>query len=354
MKKWALLVSLAGALALSLVGFAGCDGGDTPPDDGPHTHSFVNGKCECGAYEVDFITMLPMAQDLQATCDEQGTVERMTYQTRSYALESLPENAGQELPMEKELLVYLPYGYDASASYDIVYLMHGTGDNQTYWLEKMGTTTRNVLDNMIKEGKCEPTIFVCPTYYSVPEGYPGYDLSTNDWMNSDPNADLWPMHFWQELRGDIIPAVESKYATYAEGDVSEENLIATRDHRAFAGLSRGSMTTVNSGMMHCADLFSYIGSYSGIWADFDDFKAALEGEFAEYDFKYWYNGSGTADTTGDAINNQTAFLEQVLAEMPDKFVDGENLAFIVFPGGSHAYNCWLIDLYNSMLVFFKQ
>ena len=27
-----------------------------------------------------------------------------------------------------------------------------------------------------------------------------------------------------------------------EGDVSEANLIATRDHRAFAGLSRGSMT----------------------------------------------------------------------------------------------------------------
>ncbi len=353
MKKLALLLGIAGILAASAFGFVGCDENETPPDDGKHTHSYVDGVCECGKYEADFITMLPMAQDLQAACDEQGTVERITYQTRSYALESLPENAGKELPMEKEALIYLPYGYDASQSYNIVYLMHGTGDNQVYWLEKMGTTTRNVLDNMIKDGKCEPTIFVCPTYYSVPEGYPGYDLSTNDWMNSDPNADLWPMHFWQELRSDVIPVVEAKYATYAEGDVSEENLIATRDHRAFAGLSRGSMTVVNSGMMHCLDLISTFGSYSGIWAEFEDFKAALEGEFAEYSVNYWYNGSGTADTTGGAIDNQTEFVNQALEQMPDRFKDGKNLAFTIIPGGSHAYNCWLIDLYNSMLVFFK-
>ena len=354
MKKIALLLGLVSIFSASLFAFAACGEEKGPDNGGKHEHVYVDGKCECGRYEVDFLTSLPMSQSLQAACDQQGTVERMTYETRSYALESLAENEGKELPMEKELLVYLPYGYDESKQYDVVYLMHGTGDNQEYWLEKMGTTTRNVLDNMIKDGKCEPTIFVCPTYYSVPEGYPGYDLSTNDWMNSDPNADLWPMHFWQELRGDIIPAVEAEYSTYAGGDVSEANLIATRDHRAFAGLSRGSMTTVNSGMMHCADLFAYIGSYSGIWADFDDFKTALEGEFAEYEFKYWYNGSGTADTVGGAIDNQTEFIENALEQMPDKFQDGKNLAFIVFAGGSHAYNCWIMDLYNSMLVFFKQ
>ena len=28
--------------------------------------------------------------------------------------------------------------------------------------------------------------------------------------------------------------------------------------------------------------------------------------------------------------------------------------WICFKGGSHAYNCWLPHLYNSMLVFFKK
>lgn len=61
-------------------------------------------------------------------------------------------------------------------------------------------------------------------------------------------------------------------------NVSEENLQNTRDHRGFAGLSRGSKTTVNSGMMHCADLFAYIGSYSGAWADVEEFKKILNQE----------------------------------------------------------------------------
>jgi enterochelin esterase-like enzyme len=40
--------------------------------------------------------------------------------------------------------------------------------------------------------------------------------------------------------------------------------------------------------------------------------------------------------------------------MPDRFVDGENFAWISFKGGAHAYNCWLPDLYNSLLVFFTK
>ena len=72
MKKLALLLGIAGILAASAFGFVGCDEKETPPDDGAHTHSYVDGICECGKYEADFITMLPMAQDLQAACDEQG------------------------------------------------------------------------------------------------------------------------------------------------------------------------------------------------------------------------------------------------------------------------------------------
>ena len=63
-------------------------------------------------------------------------------------------------------------------------------------------------------------------------------------------------HFRYELRRDLIPAVESAFSTWTEGDVSEENLVKTRSHRAFAGLSLGSMTTYRAAFYNNFALFS--------------------------------------------------------------------------------------------------
>ena len=43
----------------------------------------------------------------------------------------------------------------------------------------------------------------------------------------------------------------------------------------------------------------------------------------------------------------------IRANMTDKFVGGKNFAYIIVPGGSHAYNCRIMGLYNCMLVFYK-
>ncbi len=40
--------------------------------------------------------------------------------------------------------------------------------------------------------------------------------------------------------------------------------------------------------------------------------------------------------------------------MSDRFEDGENLVWVNFKGSTHACNCWLPDLYNSLLVFFTK
>ena len=65
--------------------------------------------------------------------------------------------------------------------------------------------------------------------------------------------------------------------------MSEENLIATRDHRAFAGLSRGSMTVARSGMTDNADLFAYFGMYSWAWQKPEAFEKAMTEDFADYE-----------------------------------------------------------------------
>ena len=102
---------------------------------------------------------------------------------------------------------------------------------------------------MVANGVCEPCIIVTPTYYRGD--------------NNEENPEYFTENFHKELRRDLIPAIEKQYSTYAAGNVSEENLIATREHRAFAGLSLGSMTTYRAAFYHNYDLFAWYGPFSG-------------------------------------------------------------------------------------------
>lgn len=316
-------------------------------------------------YEWSFIKKIPMKPKYTEEVEHKGTVEKLTYTTHSYAMEAVAAGTVQkaaddndttdaidakllcgdqtEFLMEKELYVYLPYGYDPSVKYNVVYALHGTEGSAEYWIgeNSMGLTTRKVLDRMIDTGECAPFILVTPSYYSIPEDKAEFFTD----FYAEPLANVWPMYFWMELENEIMPLVESTYSVYS----TEED---ARDHRGFVGLSRGSMTTVNSVMTHCLERFSYFGTFSGIWCDFDGFKATLESEeYKDLDIKFWYSGNGTADFS---LPNHEAFRDRALTEMSDRFVDGENFAWVNFKGGAHAYNCWLPDLYNSMLVFFTK
>lgn len=316
-------------------------------------------------YRWDFMKKNGSIDDLKAECDQKGTVVSLEYDTPAYAVNDL---LGLDETLHKKMTIYLPYGYDETKQYNVLYLLHGTegdadGPMEEFWLVQWGDQTCNVLDNMIKNGLCEPLIVVAPTYYSRVEGHPlggaeaeALAAKLNDsYVSGEGEGDereqnIWPNYFGQELRNNIIPAVESQYLTYANKDVSEENLIATREHRAFAGLSRGAMTVARSGLTQNADIFAWFGSFSGAWQDFDNFKAALEGPFKDYEIKFWFNGNGKGDF---ALDNHTEFCEKALTEMPDKFVDGENYAFVTLRDGGHMYLSWIVDLYNSLLVFFK-
>lgn len=310
-------------------------------------------------YEWPFISQVPMDEALTAPVEHRGTVETLTYTTHSYALEAVaagecPEVepadreaicGGQtEFVMEKKLYVYLPYGYDASRQYNVVYALHGTDGHEDYWLgdTETGRTTQALLDRMIDTGLCEPCIVVSPTYYSIPADKAEH--FTDLWYG-DPLADVWPMYFWKEMRSEILPLIDANYSTFG----GEED---ARDHRAFAGLSRGAKTTVNSIMLHCLEDFSYFGCFSGAWCDKALFQQTLEGEaYQDLDIKFWYNGNGTGDF---ALANHEDFCDFVLNEMFDRFEDGENFVWVNLRGGAHAYNSWLPDLYNSLLVFFTK
>ena len=171
--------------------------------------------------------------------------------------------------------------------------MHGGGDDENYWLMELsdrthGKTTMRVLDHMIEDGLCEPLIVVTPTFYADVEGVEPtqeqIDAVCAQIGESHYNSmsGLYTWYFGDEFRNNIIPAVESKYLTYANKDVSEENLIATRDHRAYCGLSMGSVTSFHGVLMRNFDVIGWCGSWSGSLTDEALFRTMLEEKYADY------------------------------------------------------------------------
>ena len=136
------------------------------------------------------------------------------------------------------LYVYLPYGYDKNKKYNIFYLMHGGGENETTVFGN-DVKIQNALDNLIKQGVIEPTIVVAPTFNKC-------EAAT----------------FWKEFRESVVQFVESKYSTYANGVTTLESLQASRMHRAYGGFSMGSLSVWNV-FANCLDIVGYYMPLSG-------------------------------------------------------------------------------------------
>lgn len=258
-------------------------------------------------------------------CDQPGTVEEIVYQTKAYATD--------QRDVEKRALVYLPYGYDGSRPYNILYLMHGTGDDENYWLSTHGYN-KVMLDNLIANGDIGPLIVVTPTFYVEDDCMDGLDALTYS--------------FREELRGDLMPAVESRYSTYAER-CDEEGFSASRDHRAFAGLSRGAVTTCHAAFCGSLDYFSWFGMFSAFRTSEDYLRQTIQSEkFADYTINYLYMTSGNFDF---ALPAQVSGY-QMLVGMEPRLVYGVNTLFEVFPMRYHSMGNWHLALYNYLQKIF--
>jgi len=160
---------------------------------------------------------------------------------------------------DKFARVYLPYGYDpddTETKYNILYYQHPNAGTPNSLFDKTFASpgratanTLNMLNNMF-EGEhavLDKYIIVCPTFYfdlaedmtdRVPDDQPAGDGFTSE------DGTSIPANYYLEVVEDLIPAVESQLNVYCT-DFSDEGIRETREHRAFAGYSRGSMYTWN-------------------------------------------------------------------------------------------------------------
>lgn len=254
-----------------------------------------------------------------------GTVEEVVYNTKAYATD--------ERDVKKTAYVYLPYGYDSEKEYNILYLMHGTGDDEKYWL-KTNPYNKIMLDNMIADGDIQPLIVVTPTFYVEDDCADDLDQLTYS--------------FAKELRNDLMPEIESSYSTYAKS-ADDKGFSESRDHRAFAGLSRGAVTTYHSAICQSLDYFSWFGTFSGSRTDAQQFQDTIQsGTFADLPIHYLYVASGNFDF---ALPGQVQDY-QALLDIEPRLRAGVNTCFDVFPMRYHSMGNWHLALYNYLQKIF--
>jgi len=292
---------------------------------------------EGAANEKVFIAL---PDEYKGESQQQGTIESVEYSVANLS-------KGTDV---KKLNVYLPYGYDDSntnTKYNVLYLMHGGGENENLLFGGPGQSKemKRILDNMIEKGDIEPLIVVTPTF------------------NGGKNDTAL---FHEELMNDVVPLVETRYCTHVgSGDL--DDLKATREHRAFGGFSMGSVTTWYI-YINCLDYFKYFLPLSGdCWAITQTAGESKAMETAEYLAQVAKDaGYGTKDyylfcATGDLDIAYPNMLPQMdaLKQLTDSFIysgnpNNGNFYFMICEGGTHAWNwinqyiyCILPDLFNA-------
>lgn len=284
--------------------------------------------------------MIP--RDYLAPVSGGGRLVTLDYQTR----ESFNYyNNGQILT--KNAVVYLPAVYDGQTPSNVFYLMHGGWSNETTYL---GTPDhprefKNVLDHAMADGIMTPMIVVCPTYNN---------LSSND--SSDYELALaLTANYYHELLHDLLPAVANRFTTYAKTS-SLADLRASRDHRAFAGFSMGSVTTWRI-FEHALAYFRYFFPSSGAVSNSGEelVNAVQKAGLSWHDF-YIFAASGTRDFAYPEFTQQIRSMVQHYSNT-FRYADNEregNLYYLVAPAGSHSRHNALEDFYNAMIQLWKE
>ena len=285
-------------------------------ETGDITHSIVYGKYsekQGSTPNLDYMTPYEGSN--------KGTVQYVEYKgTRSE---------------HQDLEVYLPAGYDANREtpYRVIYLSHGAGGNETYWMNQ--PQGENVMDHMIAENPDQEAIVVSMdnTLYSW------------DYYQIGENVTKY-----------IIPYMEANY------NVSKE----AKD-RAFAGFSMGSMTTTYMAFHH-ADKFGYFGIFSGCNIGNATFKegfqydaSKLRGENGEaYLQEVYENIEPSQDLLNSVIYTQAGNYDtavhangfglygayETIRDWGAKYMPSENFIDGGFVYGSHDIYTWAQCLYN--------
>ena len=258
-----------------------------------------------------------------------------------YALKDLPHGlVSQKLYFSKvtnswrRCFVYTPPGYERTPSkrYPVLYLQHGSGEDETGWATQGKANL--ILDNLIAAKKAVPMIIVMDN---------GYASKPSQTTTQGAGLPVTFSTFEEVLINEIIPLIDSGYRTIAE-----------REYRAMAGLSMGANQTIQI-TMHNLDKFSYIGGFSGTSnfpsPDPIDPNTFMNGKFKDGEalnkqIKLFWLGLGTKEPN--------VFIGSVGAFRALLDKQGIKYTYYESQGTAHEWLTWRRDLYQFAGLLFKK
>ncbi len=234
----------------------------------------------------------------------------------------------------RRCFVYTPPGYDAnlSANYPVLYLQHGSGEDETGWIFQGHANL--ILDNLIAEKKAVPMIIVMENGYASRIAGPF----------GPPSAGPGDFSMFEDvMTKEVIPMIDSTFRT-----------IPDRDHRAMAGLSMGANQALHLATDHL-DTFAYMGGFSGtmngLSADVLDPATAFNGTFKDgaafnEKVKLLWLGMGTEEP--EFFHESIGAFRAMLDKAGIKYV------YFSSPGTAHEWLTWRRDLNDFAPRLFRE
>jgi enterochelin esterase-like enzyme len=228
----------------------------------------------------------------------------------------------------RQLWVYTPPSYDEdrAARYPVLYLQHGSGEDETSW-PRQGRASI-ILDNLIADGAAVPMLVVMGSGYASPPPPPGTPPSA-------ASARRVLDEFEQLLLTDVVPCVDEHYRTSPN-----------REHRALAGLSMGGRQALIVGMRRL-DTFAWLGGLSpAVWLSGPDNPTwAVESDWVQ-----------TSLSAADGLRPRHVFLsagteEQRFVAAVDQLADqftraGVEHSTFLSAGTAHEWTTWRRSLHE--------
>lgn len=228
----------------------------------------------------------------------------------------------------RRCFVYTPAEYDKNPSkrYPVLYLQHGSGEDETGWPTQGKANL--ILDNLIAAKKAVPMIIVMDN---------GYATKANA---SVPGKSIFP--FEEVMIDEIIPMIDASFRTLSD-----------RNHRAMAGLSMGANQTITI-TMNNLDKFSYIAGFSGTSnyprTDAINVETFMGGKFKDgaalnKQIKLFWLGLGTVEPAPfpGSVGAFRAMLDK----------QGVKYTYYESSGTAHEWLTWRRDLNQFAALIFK-
>lgn len=261
-------------------------------------------------------------------------IEIPAYDADIYAVKDVPHGLLSEVNYYSKItqawrrcFVYTPaeYGKNSDKRYPVLYLQHGSFEDETGWANQ--GKTNFILDNLIADKKAVPMIIVIDNGYA---------------FRPDAKNSFQGMAFEEVMMQEIIPMIDREFRTLND-----------REHRAIAGLSMGANQTMHIAM-NFPESFAYYGGFSATSnypsSDPIDVKKFMNGKFSDgkavnKQFKAFFLSLGTSEPAPfpGAMN---AFI-QMMKEQGIKYTYYES------PKTAHEWQTWRRSLYEYAQLLFK-